>query len=505
MIDSFDEYLDPDALRLFNRFVDEEEKGVNGFYDVDEYVSLIETCIIFGNMHKAQRILNKARQQYPEAVDLKLKDAELCLETDRFEKALLYLEEIEKVEPYLSEIYILRGHVLKCLKKCGEARNAFLKAQQTGADELDVNIGLAETEIAAENPEKAWVYMQRILGMSDDTIETCNRFLDMAQKGGLFPQAIDFVCNLLKKDPYSIRYWRLLSELYEMAGRYEQSLEADNFILAIEPEEEETLLHKFCLVPHALPANSEKLPEFYAKMEKLAQKTEDRELLTSVWHRLAQFYEKEDGEAAELYYRRLLDFSEYRQFVFFRLGVLETFMQRYEQALKLFFEALRCDEEPYSMLESPARIYRGIACTCFAVGDAEEGLRYNLLAVETEPEHPEHLYAYVLNACHTGHADKVKPYLEQALQKGKDAPLLFAQACLKFFTASKEDAYGLFLQAFMLDPELRDRAERIPDIAQDTEMRNIFAGFPQKEQRGNADEDGEPFAYYGPEPWTHTV
>ena len=496
--------MDPDALRLFERFVDEEERGVSGFYDVDEFVSLVETCIIFGNMDKARRILRKARLQYPEAVDLKLKEAELCLETDRFEKALLLLEEIERIEPYLSEIYILRGHVLKCLKKCREAREAFLKARQTGADELDVDIGLAETEIAAGNSVKAWEYMQRIIGFEDDTVETCNRFLDMAQTGGLLSQAIGFVRNLLKKDPYSIRYWRLLSELYEMQEEYGASLEADNFILAIEPDEEEALLHKFCLIPRLRSASREKLPEFYARIERLAQKSEDRELLTCVWHRLAQFYEQEDWGAAEMYYRRLLDFSEYRQFVFFRLGVLETFMQRYEQALKLFFEALRCDEEPYTMLESPARIYRGIACACFAVGDAEEGLKYNLLAVETEPEHPDHLYAYVLNACHTGNAGKSGAYLTKALQKGIDAPLLFAQACLAFCTDQKETAYGLFLRAFTLDSSLIAKADLLPELLQDCEFQKIQAVFPVQEKNDSVNPEN-PFTYYGPEPWMHTA
>ena len=500
MVDSFDEYLDPDSIQLFNRYVAEEEKGKTGFYDVDEYISLIETCIVFGDMQKGQRILRKARAQYPEAVDLKLKEAELYLETDCFEKALRLLEEVENIEPYLSEIYILRGHVLKCLKKCVEARQAFLEAKDRGADELDVIIGMAETEITAGAPEKAWVYMQRMLGRSDDTIETCNRFLEMAHNGELLPQAIEFVNGLIRKNPYSIRYWRMLSELYEMAECYAKSSEADNFILAIEPEDEETLLHKFCLIPH-LSYEEEQLPFFYAKIEKLARESGDKELLTSVWLRLARFYETAEADTAENYYRRLLDFSEYRQFAFFRLGVIATCMQRYEQALNLFFEALRCEEEPYAMLESPARIYRGIACACFAVGNSEEGLRYNRLAVETEPEYRNHLYVYALNACCSGNAGQLKSYILQASRDdGQDASLLFVQACLKYFIGQKEEAYGLFMQALAFDAgRLKPLVAAVPDLMQDGRIEQMCA---MEDERADIDTfGGEPFAYYGPEPY----
>ncbi|MDE7072191.1 MAG: hypothetical protein K2O66_02340, partial [Bacteroidales bacterium] len=94
-----------------------------------------------------------------------------------------------------------------------------------------------------------------------------------------------------------------------------------------------------------------------------------------------------------------------------------------------------------------------------------------------------------------------KSYILQASRDdGQDASLLFVQACLKYFTGQKEEAYGLFMQALAFDAgRLKPLVAAVPDLMQDGRIEQMCA----MEDEG-ADIDtfgGEPFAYYGPEPY----
>ena len=50
-----------------------------------------------------------------------VKQAELSLENGFYQQSLMLLQEVEDVEPYLYELYLVRGHALKLLARYEEA------------------------------------------------------------------------------------------------------------------------------------------------------------------------------------------------------------------------------------------------------------------------------------------------------------------------------------------------------------------------------------------------
>lgn len=495
--------MDEEARRLFAHYQEMEAEGTLGFFDVDEYVTVIEAYICQSDFQKAGEVLRRAQSHYPEAVELKLKEAEIFLETDVFDKALALIAEVEEVEPYFYDAYILKGHTLICLKRYEEARASFLKAAEQGADEVDVAMGLAQTEVEAGNFEEAWKHTDRIIGNDTDTIETCNRFVDLSQRGNRLPEAMLKVRALLKSNPYSILYWKTLVDLGIVSACYEQALEACDFILAIAPDDVETLKNKFSLLENV--DSDENRLEFYLKIEKIALESQDESFLATVWLRIAQEYEMDAlYEEAEIYYHRMLDKPALRQYALFRLGVIADFRRSYHVSLAYFDQALYTDTEETDAYNK-AGIYRGMTRTLFNMGDEEAGMKYAFRAVETNPENRFHLYAYVYDSINHEKERECLAYVEKEISRQVKPELILSKAVLYYFLEREEESYGLFVSAFAADLHLvADISHFFPEILTESRQVNkiwedaVHSDEKAKEYLQNM-EGEEPFLYYGPD------
>lgn len=495
MQDSIENYLDEESSRLFERYRREEEAGQTGFYDVDEYVSLISTLMLHEDLSHARRLLREARERYPMAVELKLKEAELCLEDGKSESALILAEEVERVESYLFELYLIKGHILKELFRYGEAVRAFREAYAKGADEIDVEMGLSSVLIAAGHGKMAWKHMRKFVGFPSDTVETGNRFIDMAVEAQVLPEALEFVRNLLKENPYRVLYWKMLSELAEEARCYEQALEAEEFVLAIRPGDMEAWMRKFRLLEF-IDADVDQL-DFYLQLEKKVNELND---LISIWLRIAQEYElEEEREQAEAYYRKLVSYPETHQYALFRLGVLSHFRYDTGSALRYFYQALESggpsDKDP----ENVARIYRGIARSLYYRGEAEKCLCFDRLAFETDMSNRFHLYAFVEDACDLGCAPEALTYVKK-LQQASPMPFVaFSRAVLEYEDGNRETSYHYFTLALQDENVRKDADIRIADFYEADpyllSLRNAFLPAFGSEDL----EDEEPYEFYGPD------
>ncbi len=494
MEDSWENYMDEESRRLLKRYEEEMQADGLGFFDVDEYIVLIDSLMLRSQLSEAFQVARLARRQYPEASELKIKQAELSLETGFYNQAMALLQEVEAVEPYIFELYLVRGHALKLLSKYDEAEAAFQEAARKGADEIDVAMGMAEVKVARGDKQAAWPYMREMLGSAEDTVETCNRFIDMAVKAGLLEEAMGYVRELAKGEPYKILYWKLLAELAENAGAYGDALEAYEFALAVQPDDRESLFGKFRNLAYVDTRQSPL--QFYLQMEKGMDDLAD---LIPLWCRIAQEYEiEEDWDKASLYYQRVADFPETRSYALFRLGVISNYRLDFPSALSFMTQALQ-DADAAVDAENTAKIYRGIARTYYYMGKAGENLRYNRIAVELQPVCRYHAYAYVLDACDLGEIPSAMAYVDSMLQSMPCHWLYLCKACLCYYGGRKADSYAFFAQAFG-DRETRDDADvRIPGIYEEdsrvAELRNEY----QPCFEDNDPEDGEPYIYYGPD------
>lgn len=498
MQDPAENYMDEESRGLYDRYRGEKQRGESGFYDVDEYLSIIASYGIYENLQGARDVLREARERYPEASELRIKEAELLMEDGQAQRALELLAEAEKVESYFYELHLVRGHTLKALGRFGEAAQSFLKARDTGAEEVDVEIGLAAVAAAEGNREEAWRHMRNILGSPDDNAELCNRFIDLAVDSDCLVEAMEYVRGLLQEHPYKIHYWKTLSELAEEAGNYEQALEAEDFVLAIDSSDEESLLRK----SHLMEFIDEDIGqlEFYLGLEKRWEG--DEEKLLPVRLSIAHEYEiAENRVQAEAYYNKLLSYPQARRYALFRLGVIAHFRFDLNLAMRYFLHALET-ESPEEEHENIAMIYRGMAQNHTYRGEGEPALAFHRKAIEEAPLTRVHAYAYVEAACLIG-GGAVNEALAFFKEEGESDVPWFAlcRAVLFYENGRMEEAYRNFSLAFAEGQYLREDADThfsglyFFDSSL-MELRDCFSpAFSPEDER---DEDEEPFEFYGP-------
>lgn len=497
MLDSPENYMDEESRELYDRYRGEKQRGESGFYDVDEYLSLIASYGIYENYQGARDVMREARERYPESSELRIKEAELLMEDGQAQRALELLAEAEKVESYFYELHLIRGHALKALGEFGPAAQSFLKARETGAEEVDVEIGLAAVASAEGKREEAWQHMRKILGAETDNVELCNRFIDLAVDSDCLVEAMEYVRTLLKEHPYKIPYWKTLSELAEEAGNYEQAVEAEDFVLAIDPANEESLLRK----SHLMEFIDEDIGQldFYLSLEKRWQ--DETEKLLPVRLDIAHEYElAENRVQAEIYYNKVLSYPQARRYALFRLGVLAHFRFDLPLAMRYFSQALEV-ESVEDEKESIALVYRGIAQNHIYRGEEEPGIAFLRKAIEQAPLTRVHAYAYVEEACRVG-GEAVNDALAFFKEGQTDAPwYALCRAVLFYEKGRYEDSYRNFSLAFAEGQYLREDADlRFSGLyffdASILEIRNGFGPAFSPEAKRNDDE--EPFEFYGP-------
>lgn len=496
MEDTFEDVFDEETLRLMERFQAETETGHMGFYDVDEYVLLVGALIGIGRFEDAAGLLQLAMEQYPEAVELKLKQAELCLEMDFFDQSLRWLAQVEKVEPYLYEIYLIKGHVFKAQERFDEAKASFEKAVRLGAENMEVNLALAEIAFRCKTGN-VWEFLQKSIGNEGDTTDTCNRYIDLAQQADLLPEAISRIHQVIKENPYSVLYWKTLAELCEAAGLYEQALEADDFVLAIRERDRETLWHKMNLLDKI--DTDESFLDFYKMME--TECGDDPEMLKEVWIRLAREYEIDEiWDQAQSYYRKILDFSEVRQYAFFRLGVIANYLCEFQNALAYFDQALlEEDSGTEGPLANRAKLYHAKARTCYYMGDVTNMMRYDAEALETDPSNPTLYMTYAMDALLCDDLPKALAFVSEILERESPVPgaACIAYALLLHRTGRKDEALAYFVKGLSSVETAQGIDRRAEEyISADRDLNRLYRNAGFGEDGHLSDEE---YLYYGPE------
>lgn len=448
MEDKFDDFFDKESLSLFDRFQEEYSNGKLGFYDSDEYVILGSVLITLGQFEKAVFLLERALEQCPDSVDIKLKRAELSLEMDLFDDSLRRLAEVEETDPFLHELYLIKGHALRAKERYAEAKDTFEKALSLGANPLEVNLGMAE--IAAVWPEMdLWTYLQKTLGSESDTTDTCNRFIELATKGNLLPEALGHVRAVLKEHPYELMYWKTLAELADAAQAYEQAIEADEFVLAIDPADKESMWHKLVMIDKL--GSQQSYLDYYKSIE--PEFCDEPDYVKEIRVRIAREYEGEGAwEEALNYYGKLHDLPEMRQFSLFRTGVIFLFQGRFRTALMCFEHAMGEGPEG-GKNQNMAKLFYACSRAHYYMGNADAVLEMDIRSVETDPANPSLFFNLAADAIICDKIRDAMEFLQRNMELFPSAGAHVAYGTLLMKINRKDEAYAHLALGFQEIPQ----------------------------------------------------
>ena len=97
--------------RLIKKFEEMLKTKENYFFDIEDFLDIVDHYIILGEFNMAEKAINFGLEQYPQNVDLLLFKTELFSFNNQLDKAFDLLNELKKTEPQRVEALLLEAEL----------------------------------------------------------------------------------------------------------------------------------------------------------------------------------------------------------------------------------------------------------------------------------------------------------------------------------------------------------------------------------------------------------
>jgi len=221
-----------DIIKRFEAMLQTNE---NIFFDLEDFLDIVDEYISLGNFNMASKAIDIALQQYPANVDLLLFKAELLSFNDQVDKAEELLAELKLMAPERIEIPMLEAELYSRKNKHKKAINALQQALQfENADRVEIYELMTVEYLYLEDYRLALKSALKTLELDSESSTalynaiTCYDLLNEKEK------AIVFLEQYVEKNPFSEVGWSLLAKKYIDKAWYNKAVQALDYAIAID-------------------------------------------------------------------------------------------------------------------------------------------------------------------------------------------------------------------------------------------------------------------------------
>ncbi|MCX2720436.1 tetratricopeptide repeat protein [Lentiprolixibacter aurantiacus] len=201
------------------------------FFDAEDFEEIIHHYLNNGKITLAKKAIKIGLQQHPAAIHLKLLDVEVLVFENRFQKAEIILDELQRLDSANEEIYIQRANIYSKKDNHEAAVELLKKALTLSHGSLDVYSLLGMEYLFMDDYEKAREnFMICVEHDPEDYASLYNVvycFEFMEEHDG----AINYLNDYLERSPYCQVAWHQLGKQYFEKGMYKEALAAFDFAI----------------------------------------------------------------------------------------------------------------------------------------------------------------------------------------------------------------------------------------------------------------------------------
>ena len=173
-----------------------------------------------GMQPEVQAAIDQARKE-PDNFDAQLKAAEFYYQIQRFEGALEFLKQANKLKPESREVIVHLGNAYFDLGKYDEAEKWYMSALSKKADDVNVRTDLGLTFIFREKPnyDRAIQEFQRSLELDPNHPQTLQNLTVAYTKKGDAGLAVQTLTKLEALDPVNESIAKLREDIQKLGGK----------------------------------------------------------------------------------------------------------------------------------------------------------------------------------------------------------------------------------------------------------------------------------------------
>ena len=228
-----------------DNFIENYEESLNGktvpFLDEEEYLDLISYYNSVNEFNKALRATDNAKVFYPTSVEIAVATTNTLLNLHKDKEAEKEFSKIK--QEHSSNITVLNIRFLIRNNQREKAKSKIKEVLATNKDVKEICLILGNMLMCENETKKAITYYLKALTVENYYFYTnelhnliyCYFINDEGET------AIAYLNKLIDHNPYSEVAWRELSYLYYISQEYQLSIDAADFVLAIEPQNTEAL------------------------------------------------------------------------------------------------------------------------------------------------------------------------------------------------------------------------------------------------------------------------
>lgn len=352
----FREPSESDLMELISQYEEAQKGKRKVFFEEENYDQIIQFYHDNREYTKALKVADVALEQYPFSSFFYTKKAEILAYQRRFDDALPFLDEAERLDPTDINLFLIRADIFLWQGKHKDAMDVIEHAMSIATEKEDRCELFLETADVWEDQEKyAEVINCLKNALREDPMceEALNRLWFCTELTEGFEDSIKFHEWLIDESPYSYLAWFNLGHAQAGLGLYEKSIESFGFVIAISEEFEPAYISTGDI--HFLMENYNDALKSYLDAIKISKPNKE------VYLKVAACYEKvSEFTRSRTYLRKAIGVDPYYDEAFYRIGETYRLEDNWPKAISSYERAVKLSKENVEYLASLADAYLSV-------------------------------------------------------------------------------------------------------------------------------------------------
>ncbi len=345
-----------EIVELIQQYEEAAESKQHVFFEEENFEQIIHFYEENREYNKALRVIESALEQYSFSSFFLTKKAEILANQKRFDEAMFALEGAEKLDPTDINIFLIRADVYLWEGRHEEAMSEVdyaMSLATVAEDKCELYLEMADIFEDQEKFTEVVDSLKSALRLDPKNEEALNRFWFCTELLESFQDSVNFHEELIEQSPYSHLAWFNLGHAYAGLGKYDKSLEAFEYVIAIDEKFDSAYVCTADVLYNMELYNESS--KFYLDAIKLSKPNKE------LFLKAGECFEKlEDYSKSRAYFRKAITVDPYYDEAFYKLGETYRSEEKWAKAISSFERAVKLNKENVDYLIALADAYMNV-------------------------------------------------------------------------------------------------------------------------------------------------